>query len=128
MELQGTLCSGLGEGATFTELDWVAHEFREKLGFAPHPGTVNLSLTGDAWMNARARLRQTAGVAIDPPPGFCAAKCFAVLLNEQVEGFAVLPEVPDYPANKLEIVAPVFVRRVLKLQDGDRVNLRIDIE
>jgi CTP-dependent riboflavin kinase len=127
MELQGTLCSGLGEGAAFTELDWVAHAFREKLGFAPHPGTVNLSLTGDAWLKARARMRQAAGIAITPPPEFCAAKCFAVRLNEQVDGFAVLPEVPDYPADKLEIVAPVFVRRELKLQDGDCVKLRIDV-
>jgi riboflavin kinase len=127
MELQGTLCSGLGEGASFTQLDWVAHAFREKLGFVPHPGTVNLNLTGDAWSKARARLRQTAGIAIIPPPGFCAAKCFAVLLNERVEGFAVLPEVPDYPANKLEIVAPVFVRRELNLRDSDCVNLWIDI-
>lgn len=128
MELHGTLCSGLGEGAAFTQLDWVAQAFREKLGFAPHPGTVNLSLTGDAWIKTRASLSQTAGIVIAPPAGFCAAKCFAVLLNEQLEGYAVLPEVSGYPADKLEIVAPVFVRRELKLQDGDRVNLRIDIE
>jgi riboflavin kinase len=128
MELQGTLCSGLGEGATFTELDWVAHEFRERLGFAPHPGTVNLSLTGDEWLKVRARLKEMAGIAIIPPPGFCAAKCFSVLLNGRVGGFAILPDVPDYPATKLEIVAPVFVRQELNLQDGDCVNLRIDIE
>lgn len=127
MELEGTLCSGLGEGAMFTQLDWVVNEFRNKLGYVPHPGTFNLSLKGDAWVEASTKLRQTTGIAINPPPGFCAAKCFEVVLNERVKGAAVLPEVPDYPANKLEIVAPVSIRRELHLHDGDGVTLRINI-
>jgi CTP-dependent riboflavin kinase len=35
--LQGRLCSGLGEGAGFTALDWVEHQFHAKLGFGPIP-------------------------------------------------------------------------------------------
>jgi CTP-dependent riboflavin kinase len=39
--LQGRLCSGLGEGAGFTALDWVEHQFHAKLGFGhiPAPST-----------------------------------------------------------------------------------------
>ena len=128
MALEGTLCSGLGEGALFTQLDWVVSEFGKKLGFVPHPGTFNLSMKGDLWVEASARIRQATGITIDPPPGFCAAKCFEVVLNDRIKGAAVLPEVTDYPANKLEIVAPVFVRRELGLQDGDSVKLWIDIK
>lgn len=128
MELEGKLCSGLGEGSAFTQLDWVVREFREKLGFIPHPGTLNLSLTGDAWQQASTLLRQTDGIAINPPPGFCAAKCFEVVLNERVKGAVVLPEVSGYPAGKLEIVAPVPVRQELSVRDGDCVKLRIDIK
>ena len=44
LEFGGTLCSGLGEGARFTQLPWAVREFRDKLGFEPYPGTLNLLL------------------------------------------------------------------------------------
>lgn len=128
IELEGKLCSGLGDGAAFTRLDWVVREIREKLGFAPYPGTVNLSLTGRSWVEASARLRQAVGIAIIPAPGFCSAKCFEAVLNDRVKAAVIVPEVSGYPADKLEIVAPVGVKRELELQDGDRVKLRIDIK
>ena len=65
------------------------------------------------------------GIAIDPPPGFCAAKCFAVVIDGCVEGAAILPEVDAYPEDKLEIVAAVAVRQALHLRDGDTVRLQL---
>lgn len=127
MTLEGRLCSGLGEGAMFTGLDWVARQFREKLGYEPHPGTLNLSLAGEAWASAHGRMQQAAGIAIDPPAGFCAAKCFEVWIDDCIKGAAILPDVAGYPADKLEIVAPVAVRQALRLRDGDRVTLRVQI-
>jgi|APLak6261659120_1056016.scaffolds.fasta_scaffold76888_1 riboflavin kinase, archaea type len=127
MAVEGELCSGLGEGAVFTRIDWVVREFREKLGYEPYPGTLNLSLSGEAWARIREQLQQAAGIAIVPPQGFCAAKCFEVLINDCLEGAAVLPDVDDYPADKLEIVAAVAVRQELRLRDGDRVSLRVHI-
>ncbi len=126
-ELEGRLCSGLGEGARFTQLEWAEREFREKLGFSPYPGTLNLSLTGSAWAEARSRLQRASGIAIVPPQGFCASKCFAVLINERIEAAAVLPDITDYPADKFEVLAPVAVRQELNLQDGDTVRLRVEI-
>ncbi|RZI43739.1 CTP-dependent riboflavin kinase [Herbaspirillum sp. HC18] len=128
IELEGRLCSGLGEGAVFTQLDWAVREFREKLGFAPYPGTLNLSLKGPAWTSAREWLALAAGIVIDPPQGFCAARCFPVLINDRIEGAAVRPDVGDYPADKFEILAPVGVRQELDLRDGDTVRLRVTIK
>ncbi|MDP2133723.1 MAG: DUF120 domain-containing protein [Sulfuritalea sp.] len=125
--LEGLLCSGLGEGAGFTALDWVEHQFHAKLGFWTHPGTLNLHLAGSEWDAARDAMQAASGIAIEPPPGFCAAKCFAVLIEGRIAGAAILPDVPDYPADKLEIVAPVAVRRELRLKDGDRVSLQLNI-
>lgn len=125
--LEGRLCSGLGEGAGFTSLDWVEHQFHGKLGFWPYPGTVNLTLAGHDWDSALAAMRLAAGIAIEPPPGFCAAKCFAVLIAGRIEGAAILPDVEGYPADKLEIVSPVAVRHELRLSDGDTVRLQVHI-
>lgn len=127
VELEGRLCSGMGEGARFTQLAWAAREFSEKLGFAPFPGTFNLSLDGPAWRDARSRLRHAPGIAIEPPDGFCAARCFPVLINDRIEGAAVLPDVEDYPDDKFEILAPVGIRQELDMRDGDPVRLRVRI-
>ena len=123
--LEGWLCSGLGEGAGFTCLDWVERQFRTKLGYPPHPGTLNLSLSGGDWESARAEMEQVPGITIEPPPGFCAAKCFTLVIDGRIQGAAILPEIPDYPADKLEIVAPVSVREALRLSDGDRVTVQL---
>lgn len=128
MTLEGILCSGLGEGAGFIALDWVDRQFRDKLGYRPYPGTLNLSLEGADWIAAREAMQLATGIAIEPQAGFCAAKCFAVLIDGSVAGAAVLPEVGDYPEHKLEIVAPVAVRQELRLNDGDRVRLQLQIE
>ena len=125
--LAGRLCSGLGEGAGFTALDWVEHQFHAKLGFWAYPGTLNLHLAGSKWDTARDAMQAAAGIAIQPPPGFCAAKCFAVLLEGRVAGAAILPDIPDYPVDKLEIVSPVALRQELRLSDGDRVTLQVHI-
>jgi CTP-dependent riboflavin kinase len=125
--LEGRLCSGLGEGAGFTALDWVENQFHAKLGFWPYPGTLNLNLAGGDWDTARDAMQVAPGIAIEPPPGFCAAKCFAVLIAGRVAGAAILPDIPDYPADKLEIVSAVAVRQELGLNDGDHVTLQVRI-
>lgn len=125
VELEGIVASGLGEGHRFTALDWAQHAFVEALGYTPHPGTFNLRMGGDRWHAARRALAQSAGIAIASPPGWCGARCFEVLVSAQVKGAAVLPDVPGYPDDKLEIVAPVALRGVLGVADGDRVRLAV---
>lgn len=120
----GTVCSGLGEGAHFTALPWVDDEFRRKLGFAPWPGTLNLRVGGPAWRAWRAAADAWPGIAITPAPGFCPARCFHVLLAGRQPAAAVIPEVEGYPADKLELVAPVALRAALGLVDGDTLHVR----
>lgn len=125
LELEGTAAAGLGAGAHFTSLAWVADAFEARLGFRPHPGTFNLRMDGAAWEAARRRLAAARGIEIPPAEGFCAARCFRVLLGGQVTGAAVFPDVPDYPADKLEVVAPVSVVEVLGVRPGARVQVRL---
>ncbi len=40
--IQGIVQGGLGQGNSFTQLDWVRQQFRDKIGFDPYPGTLNL--------------------------------------------------------------------------------------
>ncbi len=123
--LVGAVCSGAGEGANFTQLEWVRREFLARLGFEPYPGTFNLRLHGTEWEAARRVLAQEPGISINPVPGFCAAKCFHVVVAGRVTGAVVFPEVPGYPPEKFEVISAVPVRQTLGVKDGDEVTVSV---
>ena len=126
VEFEGSVCSGLGEGKSFVALDWFGRACRRQLGFEPWPGTLNLRMGGSAWERWRGTLGPGDGIAITPPPGFCAARCFVVQLDGRVRAAAVIPDVSDYPPDKLELVAPVALRAALGLHDGTPVRVRVE--
>ncbi len=123
--LEGEACSGLGEGASFTALDWVRREFLAKLGFEPYPGTFNLHMSGPAWEEAKHMLVREPGIPITPEPGFCAAKCFHVVIAGRITGAVVFPAVAGYPPDKFEVISAVPVRQALGVGDGDPVAVSI---
>lgn len=117
----GRVTSGLGQGASFTSLDWVRAQLKEELGIDPFPGTLNLSLPRDVQEAWRA-LKSDRGVVIRPPdPGFCDGRAYPVRIGGRVPGAIVVPEVPGYPEAQLELVAAVGLRELLGLNDGDSV-------
>lgn len=125
LTLTGQACSGLGEGAAFTTLPWVQRECLAKLGFAPYPGTFNLRMGGPDWDAARRVMVAEPGIAITPAPGFCAAKCYHVLIGGCITGAVVFPEVGGYPSDKFEVISAVPVRQALGIADGDSVAVNV---
>lgn len=123
--LVGEACSGLGEGASFTGLEWVRREFLAKLGFEPYPGTFNLRMEGPAWQAARNVMAREPGIAITPEAGFCAARCFHVVVGSCITGAVVFPEVAGYPPDKFEVISAVPVRQALGVADGDRIAVSV---
>ncbi len=122
----GVVCSGVGEAAGFLAIDWVRDGMRHAFGFEPWPGTLNLRMDGADWQRWRARLFEHPAIVLAPAPGFCPARCFAVRLADRIDGAIVFPEVPGYPQDKLEIVAPLHLRTALALQDGDRLRVQVN--
>ena len=126
--LRGRLVDGLGEGQRFTALDWVRRRFRDLLGFDPYPGTVNLRVEAAGDREALARLRSAPGIIILPEPGFCAATAYRVAIHlpggpDAVPAAIVVPHVPGYPGDQVELVAAVHVRTALGLNTGDTVTI-----
>ena len=97
----------------------------EKLGFNPYAGTLNLRLPNETALD---RLREADGIIIVPEKGYSEGKCFKALVNEKVEGAVVLPDVPDYPLDLLEVLAPVNLRKNFGLIDGMEVVVNIILE
>lgn len=122
----GQVVSGLGEGAYFSSLEWLQRQLQTGFGFVPVPGTFNVRIAEADTARLAAELQQRSGFAIVPPAAaYCAAKCFRAYIGP-VEGVLVVPLVPNYRRDVLEILAPVYVRQALKVSDGDRVEVRIE--
>jgi len=62
-------------------------------------------------------------IEIVPVKGFCCGLCFKARIMDKVEGGIIIPRVPSYPENVLEVIAPLPLREELELRDGDEVRL-----
>jgi phosphoglycolate phosphatase len=124
--IQGQLVSGLGKAADFTRVDWVRRQLIEYGGIDPHPGTVNLALLDDA---NRARWRDwrdlPGHVLVPEDAAFCRARCFPARIAGRMPAAVVLPDIADYPENKLELVAALPVRQHLSLEEDALLTVEL---
>ena len=123
--LKGKVFSGSKRGKHFVNLPWVKKQINAKLGFNPYIGTLNLRMSNEMDIHD---LRKANGIKIKPEKGYYEGKCFKALVMKKVEGAVVLPDVPEYPSDLLEILAPVNLRKTLGLKDGDIVEVTIRIK
>ena len=123
--VSGNVFSSSKKGKHFVNLPWVKRQINKKLGFDAYPGTLNLRLKNR--MNVD-KLRKLMGITITPKKGYCEGKCFTALIMGKVKGAVVLPSIPNYPVDVLEILAPVNLRKTLGLKDEDNVEIIIKLE
>jgi riboflavin kinase, archaea type len=123
LKVTGTVISGVGESGTFLAIPWVNNQIAEKLRFSPYCGTLNIDVHDPGVQKA---LKKRCDEKILPEEeGFCdALVCRGMFAGEYPCGI-ILPLVPHYPENVLEIVAPVHLKRALKIEDGDGVEVEI---
>ncbi len=126
MMLRGVVESGRKEAAGFVALDWVSTQIRQKLGFSAFPGTLNLRIRDKASLRGWQRLRKTPGIRLAAPDETsCDAVCFPVQMRGAPLAAVVLPLVPGYPEDALEILSPLRLREHLGLRDGDECTLLV---
>ncbi len=126
LRLRGKVFSGRGDGTRFVELQWVKEQIREKLGFTPHLGTLNIRLIPDD-VKLRKSLADEEGTEILTAPGFCQGKLFKACLMGKMECAVVVPEVVDYPEDVVEVISSWNLRKRLHLADGDLVELTVTL-
>lgn len=130
--LRGTVTGGMGEGRHYISLPGYQSQFRERLGYEPYPGTLNVELT-DAGVRSRARLDALDAVPIDgwedDDRTFGPATCYPVTLRAdggEYEGaHIVAPERTHHDESQLEVIAPDKLREELGLEDGESIELEV---
>jgi len=127
--LEGTLFSGLGEGAYYVTKEGYRKQFIEKLGFDPYPGTLNLKLTTDYDIKSLSELEAYPAIELDgfkdESRTYGAVKCYPAIINNKVKGAAINALRSHYGSSVLEIVSPFYLRSRLKLKDGHKVKVEI---
>lgn len=127
--LEGTVFTGFGEGAYYISKEHYRKQFMEKLGFDPYPGTLNLKLSTDYDLKARSELEAYPGIEIEgfrnEDRTFGPVKCYPVIVENEVKGALILALRSHYDASVLEIIAPVPLRRHLKLKDGQKAKIEL---
>ncbi len=128
--IKGRVFSGLGEGAYFTQIDWVKQQCLEKLGFIPFAGTLNLHVNED-YLNLIQQARSAAEIDVVPPsPDFCPAKAIPVSIGE-IKAAIIVPHAEEFtddvhPADIIEVIAPVEVKKALGIKDGDELVITLE--
>jgi riboflavin kinase len=127
--LEGTVFTGLGEGAYYISKENYRKQITEKLGFEPYQGTLNLKLSSDYDIKTRMELETYPAVEVEgfknTDRSFGLVKCYPTIIDNKVKGALLIATRSHYDASVLEIIAPVFLRKQLKLRDGHKVKIEV---
>jgi len=125
---EGVVFSGLTQGAYYVGKREYRDQIREKLGFDPYPGTLNLRLRG-ADIERRRQMERLPSVVIrgfeDRERAFGSGRCYPAVVNDDVEGALVVADRTTYDLSVMEIISPVYLRGRFGLEDGDTVKVSI---
>ena len=127
--LEGTLFSGLGEGAYYVTKEGYRKQFIEKLGFDPYPGTLNLKLTTEYDLKTLSELETYPAIELEgfknETRTYGAVKCYPAVINNKVKGAVLYALRSHYDSSVLEIISSAYLRNRLKLKDGNKVKVEI---
>jgi len=131
VELKGTLVSGMGEGAYYMSLKGYTKQFKKKIGFIPFPGTLNVSLTRNEYIEAVRQFDALDGVLIngfsDGKRTYGWVKCFKAKLNKSTDCQLIRLERTLHNKTIIELISKSHIKKVAKLSDGSKVTIRISI-
>jgi CTP-dependent riboflavin kinase len=129
IKIKGKIVEGLGEGGKFTRIPWVRNQLISKLSIDPFPGTLNLETSTTDDLENLETLRRRDGIEILPEdPSFCRGKCYPALVGGRLRGAVVVPDVPDYPRNKIELISDQNMKESLSVTTGDVLEVEILLE
>ena len=134
LSLDGAVTSGMGEGRHYISLSGYMRQFRERLGYEPFPGTLNVELTAES-VRSRGEMDalETGTTRIDGwedgDRTFGPATCYAARIDADTNSYegahVIVPDRTHHDETQLELIAPVKLRDELGLDDGDTLTISL---
>ena len=131
LELNGIVISGMSEGMYYMSQVGYKKQFIRKLGFKPYPGTLNIKLSEQVYIDTKRELDRYHSIIID---GFDDGKrtygwvkCFPASINNKIDGALIILERTHHDDSVIEIIAPVKIKDSINISDGDKVKVTVKI-
>ncbi len=128
LPVRGRVDHGMGEGFYYMSQEGYKRQFRDRLGFDPFPGTLNLRLEGREAAKVEI-LRNAEGVLIEGFTSgsrtFGGAKCLIATMNG-VDCAVILPHRSHYD-DVLEVISRHKLRDKLDLKDAQLVEVVVQL-
>lgn len=125
-KLSGKVVAGMGEGSYYMGQAGYTKQFRKELGFTPYPGTLDIKLERDSveLRETLARLpsKQAKGFETSERT-FGPVKFFPARLKKS--RVALILPFRSHHKDIVELVAPKNLRKTLRLNDGDPVQVEV---
>jgi len=125
--IQGVVVGGLGEGAYYVDL--YRTRFKKALGFDPYSGTLNVRVTTDEARKAINRMKHSPPIIVTgftkEGRTFGDVICYRVKVNGKIEATVVIAQRTHHSEDILEIIAPINIRKALKIKTDDRITLTV---
>ena len=134
MTIEGTIVSGVGEGGYYMALDGYRKQFRTKLGYVPYPGTLNVKILGNPSIRNREKIEYMPYIFIkgfsDLKRTYGWVKCFPAIINDNsaIQAHLLLLERTHYDKSMVEMIAPEYLKGILRLANGDGINILVRVK
>jgi len=131
VELQGTLVSGMGEGAYYMALPGYTKQFKSKIGYVPFPGTLNVKLNKKIHQEAIKQFEILDGIKIksfsDKKRTYGWVKCFHAKLNNSISCELIVLERTLHDDSVIELISKTCLRKTRKLKDGSKLSIKVSM-
>lgn len=126
--LKGEVVSGTGEAQYFLALEGYKKRFREKFGFEPYEGTLNIKLE-DEELQKYNKIKEHDGKVIEgfveKGKRFGSVECYLSKIDG-IRSYLIDPERSRYE-KQAEIISEKKLRDELDLEDGDEVKIKVEV-
>ncbi|MBN2042744.1 MAG: CTP-dependent riboflavin kinase [Candidatus Aenigmarchaeota archaeon] len=125
----GTVFTGDGEGKYYMSLKGYADQIREKMGFVPYKGTLNLRLGTRTEIEEKNVMARSGGIVLegfsDGERSFGEVRCFPCRINGTLCGAVIIPKRTHYPKDIIEIISKENLRKRFSIKNGDTIEIEV---
>ena len=132
IDFEGHIITGMGEGAYYMSLNGYKKQFKEKLGYEPYPGTLNIKLNSMLFVEAKKEMLKYPAIKIegfsDQSRTFGWVKCYPAYINDSrnINSSILILERTHYDDSIIELIAPFSIKEQFSLKNGDYVKLKVN--